>query len=179
MNCALDDSTDLRNLATKAYHRLVKQGDQSDEVITELVALLEITADEIEVAMTRMCPVERIQEIDLDDLSHVATVNVISSKIGDHIGPEGLAIVEILTALDRPTPSWLLEAPQSNKAEIGHQIIQELHAIRDSGSSLPERAAAASKVLESHRKDLPAVSFAQRRIEDLLALHTLTEPRIK
>lgn len=169
------DLNDPRNRATMAYHRLIKKGDHSEAVIRDLTELLEISNEEINAAVVSMFPAASLAENELNEVIDVARINTISAKIDTLIGPEGLAIVEIITALERPTPKWLLEQPQSDKTEVANHIINELHGIRDSQLSLTERANCAYKVFASYRKQLPAVTFAQQRIEDTIAKYQLTQ----
>ena len=177
MSCL--DTSDPRNRATVAYHQLMKNTQLTEQerkaVVNELIQLLEITAHEIDSAVIQMLPLDQIPKDELPDIRHVAKINSISNKIDSLIGPEGLAIVEIISALDKPTPKWMLEQPTTDKSKIAETIIHELHTIRDLDLPVEQRAEKAYEVFASHKKDLPAVEFAKQRIMDTLYKLSLTQ----
>lgn len=152
--------------ATMLYHQLINKTDQTGPTVQELMDLLGITTSDIHQARSNILGTTSLISENQEAILQIAAIHVIHTKIDTLIGPEGLAIITILAALEKPKQKWMLEPLTSDKSEIGYEIIQKLHAIRVSHLSLIQRTTKASHLLAHYQSQFPMVKSARQRLED-------------
>lgn len=164
-----DDTDDPSYQATLLYHQLISRANQHDSTIQRLIRLLNIEKNTIEQARLSLLSTHCLWNEDPDDINHLAEIHVIHSQIDALIGPEGLGIITILGAMEKPAPRWMLEqATLCDQSAIGYELIEKLHAIRISRQSLEQRVVKASELLNRYQKLFPIAQLARQRMEDCI-----------
>jgi len=165
---------DFSNHTDKAiwgYYRLVKQGEETPELINELLTLLNIAPAEIDLAINKIAITPSLDEGDLEASLRVAKIDLIVEHIDDLIGPVGLALTEIFPALYRTPQRWM---PSNNDSTIVSDIIEDLYSIRHNQKPPSEQAEDALKILQKYQNKLFVATRASQRAIDVMNKKNLT-----